>query len=152
MDNYCDVSSIYTASWLQSCPVVKFTDCSWLRGPIKLIIIIQLYRGKSMREGVVQKGPHCSPMSRSAACMEKQACSNSYFTVKKTPLRLITLHASSLQSPFQPQPKSKHFPSIILHPNYIPPTTPLYWLMLRASLCCDTPKKTVLLNVVDEHS
>lgn len=42
-------------------------------------------------------------------------------------------------------------PSIILHPSEIPPTTQFHWLMLLGSLCCDTPKKTVLLNVVDEH-
>lgn len=37
---------------------------------------------------------------------------------------------SFFQSPFQPQPKNKQFPSIILHPNYISPAAPFYWLEL----------------------
>lgn len=70
--------------------------------------------------------------------------------LKKNLLQLITHCLSIFQSPLQSQPKNKHFPSIILHPNYILPTTPFY--CSRASLCCDTPKKTVLLNVVDKHT
>lgn len=34
------------------------------------------------------------------------------------------------QSPFQPQPKNKQFPSIILHPIYISPAASFYWLDL----------------------
>lgn len=153
MDNYHDVSSIYTASWLQSCPVVKFADCSWLGGPIKLIIIIQVYRGKRMREGEVRRDPCCSPMSRSAACMENGPAVIATFAQLKTPL--------SDSSPSMPQFFSLHF-----NPNQkINISPPLFAIQIifhpqphftgsssQASSCCDTPKKTVLLNVVDEHS
>lgn len=61
----------------------------------------------------------------------KWVSSNSYLcTVKNSLLRLITLHPAIFQTPFQPQPKNKHFPSIILRPNYIPPTALFHWLML----------------------
>ena len=153
MDNYYDVSSIYMASWLQSCPLVKFTDCSWFRGSIKLIITTQVYRGKGMKERSVHRDPCCSPVSRSAACMENWPAVIATFAQLKTPL--------SSSSPSMPQFFSFHF-----NPNQkINISLPLFAIQIifhpqpyftgscsQASLCCDTPKKTVLLNVVDEQS
>lgn len=153
MDNYRDVSSIYTASWLQSCPVVKFTDCSWLRGPIKLIIIIRVYRGKSMRERAVRRDPRCSPMSRSAACMENGHAVIATSAQLKTPLsdsspsipQFFSLH-------FNPNQKINMYPPLFSIQIIFHPQPHFTGSCSRASSCCDTPKKTVLLNVVDEHS
>ncbi len=153
MDNYHDVSSIYTASWLQSCPVVKFTDCSWFRGPIKLIIIIQVYRGESMRERTAHRDPRCSPMSRSAACMENGHVVIATSAQLKTPLsdsspsipQFFSLH-------FNPNRKINMYPPLFSSQIIFRPQPHFTGSCSWASLCCDTPKKTVLLNVVDGHS
>lgn len=95
----------------------------------------------------------CSPMSRSAACMENGHAVIATSAQLKTPL--------SDSSPSIPQ-----FFSLYFNPNQkINISPPLFSIQITfhpqphftgscfwASLCCDTPKKTVLLNVVDEHN
>lgn len=128
VDNYRDVSSIYTASWLQSCPVVKFTDCSWLRGPIKLIIIIRFIEGEYEGKTGTQRS---TLFSKVQICMENGHAVIATSAQLKTPLsgsspsipHFFSLHFNSNQV-------EKHSPSIILQPNDVPPTTPFYWLML----------------------
>lgn len=95
----------------------------WLQLVIKLIIVIQVYGPIAGR--VEEENTCCSPRSPCAACMEKRPAVITTFP------QLKTLHVSVIQSPFQPQPKNKHIPFIILHPNYIPPTTPFHWLQHR---------------------
>lgn len=70
----------------------------------------------------------CCQMSRSAACMENGHAVIASCAQLKTPLSDSSPSILQfLQSPFQCQLKNKQFPSIILHPNYIPPTAPFYW-------------------------
>lgn len=88
--------------------------------------------GKSTGEGRTQRSTLFSDVQICSQC-GKRARGNSYLcTVKNTRLRLITPPSLSLH--FNPNQKINISPSIILHPNYIPPATPFYWLMLAGPL------------------
>lgn len=151
MGNYHDNLSTYTVSCLQSCRVVKFTDCSWLGGPNKVVIIIQLYTRKDM--GGVDRDPHCSRVSKSAGGMEIGRLVIATSALFKTALSASTpaiLHFFSLH--FNSNQKINISPPSFSVQTIFHPQPHFTGSWSRASFCCDTPKKTVLLNVVDKHN
>lgn len=61
-----------------------------------------------VRGRVAHRDPRCSPMSRSAACVENGHAVIATSAQLKTPISDSS--PSVPQSPFQPQPENKHFP------------------------------------------
>lgn len=107
----------------------KFTDRIWFWGSVsEAIFIIQVYTEKRIR------GEKCNWHSfKLLSNVQSYSLYGKCAVIAQLKTALCVSSPSILyffQSPFQPQPKNKQFPSIILYPNYIPPAAPFYWLKL----------------------
>lgn len=107
----------------------KFTDRIWFWGSIsEVIFIILIYTQKRIG------GEKCT--WHSSKLLSNVQIYSLYGKCAAIAQLKTALNDSSpsilyfFQSPFQPQPKNKQFPSIILHPNYISPAAPFRWLKL----------------------
>lgn len=114
---------------MQADPAAKFTDRIWFWGSIsEVIFIIQVYTEKCIG------GEKCN--RHSVKLLSNVQIYSLYGKCAVRAQLKPALYVSSpsilyfFQSPFQHQPKNKQFPSIILHPNYIPPAALFYWLKL----------------------